>query len=348
MKILIIGNMGYVGPGVVSRLRNTFPNADLFGFDIGYFSSSLTNVCYLPEAKLNKQFFGDVREFPVEILRETDAVIYLAAISNDPMGEKFEQITYDVNYKSCIKIAHEAKKSGVKSFVFASSCSIYGTADENPKTEKDQLNPLTAYAHSKVLAEKGLESLADERFTITCLRFATACGSSLRLRLDLVLNDFIAGAVVSREINILSDGTPRRPLINVLDMAKALEWAIGRKSENGGDFLTVNTGSNAWNYQVKELAETVAEIIPDCTVYLNINAPPDKRSYKVCFDLYEQLAPNHQPEFTLTDTIKILYKHLTDMKFEDSNFRESKLMRLKMLDYLQSEGYLNEELKWKW
>jgi nucleoside-diphosphate-sugar epimerase len=348
MKILIVGNMGYVGPGVAGRLRRSFPNAELYGFDIGYFSGSLTLTDFLPEAKLNKQYFGDVREFPSEVLKEIDAVIYLAAISNDPMSAKYEEVTFDVNFKSCIKVAKEAKNFGVKAFVFASSCSIYGAADDHPKTEKDQINPLTAYARSKVLAENGLESLADSHFTVTCLRFATACGSSNRLRLDLVLNDFVAGAVVSNEINILSDGTPWRPLINVLDMATAIEWAIERKSENGGEFLSVNTGSNTWNYQVKELAEVVAEIIPDCKVSVNRNAPPDKRSYKVCFDLYQQLAPNHQPEFQLTETIKNLHKQLIDMRFEDSNFRESKLMRLKMLEYLQFSGLLNEQLKWKW
>ncbi len=348
MNILIIGNMGYVGPGVVSQLRKTYPDANLVGFDIGYFANYLTNVSFQPEVKLSKQIMGDVRKFPFEILKDFDAVVYLAAISNDPMGAKYEDITLEVNYKSCIRVAEKARDAGVKSFVFASSCSMYGAADDHAKTEKDQLNPLTAYARSKVFAERDLEPLANDGFTVTCLRFATACGISNRLRLDLVLNDFVAGAVASKEINILSNGTPWRPLINVLDMARAIDWAIDRSAENGGQFLAVNTGTNSWNYQVKELAHAVGKIVPGCNVTINEDAPPDKRSYKVNFDLYAKLAPNHQPVYDLDTTIKNLYQALTAMGFNDANFRESKLMRLKVLAGLQEEGYLNDQLGWTW
>ncbi len=348
MNILIIGNMGYVGPGVVSQLRKTYPDANLVGFDIGYFANYLTNVSFQPEVKLSKQIMGDVRKFPFEILKDFDAVVYLAAISNDPMGAKYEDITLEVNYKSCIRVAEKARDAGVKSFVFASSCSMYGAADDHAKTEKDQLNPLTAYARSKVFAERDLEPLARDGFTVTCLRFATACGISNRLRLDLVLNDFVAGAVASKEINILSNGTPWRPLINVLDMARAIDWAIDRSAENGGQFLAVNTGTNSWNYQVKELAHAVGKIVPGCNVTINEDAPPDKRSYKVNFDLYAKLAPNHQPVYDLEKTIKNLYQALTAMGFNDPNFRESKLMRLKVLAGLQEEGHLNDQLSWNW
>ncbi len=348
MNILIIGNMGYVGPGVVSQLRKTYPDANLVGFDIGYFANYLTNVSFQPEVKLSKQIMGDVRKFPIEILKDFDAVVYLAAISNDPMGAKYEDITLEVNYKSCIRVAEKARDAGVKSFVFASSCSMYGAADDHAKTEKDQLNPLTAYARSKVFAERDLEPLARDGFTVTCLRFATACGISNRLRLDLVLNDFVAGAVASKEINILSNGTPWRPLINVLDMARAIDWAIDRSAENGGQFLAVNTGTNSWNYQVKELAHAVGKIVPGCNVTINEDAPPDKRSYKVNFDLYAKVAPNHQPVYDLEKTIKNLYQALTAMGFNDPNFRESKLMRLKVLAGLQEEGHLNDQLSWNW
>ena len=348
MKILIIGNMGYVGPGVVKQLRVSYPEAELVGFDMGYFANRLTYTDILPEIRLDQQIFGDVRQFPVKLLTDVDAVIYLAAISNDPMGAKYEEITLDVNFRSCIKIAIQAREAGVKSFVFASSCSMYGAADLYAKTEKDSLNPLTAYARSKVFAEQELEPLANNNFTITCLRFATACGMSNRLRLDLVLNDFVAGAVASKEINILSDGTPWRPLINVLDMGRAIDWAITREPSNGGSFLAVNAGSNQWNYQVKELAEAVAEIVPGCKVTVNKNAEPDKRSYKVNFDLYAKLAPDHQPAHDLQTTIKILYEALTKMGMKDPKFRESKYMRLKVLAGLQENGFLNGNLTWTW
>lgn len=348
MKILITGNMGYVGPGVVSQLRETYPNAELIGFDTGFFAHCLTKPSFLPEGKLNRQIFGDVRNFDPEMLNNVDAIVYLAAISNDPMGNKFEEITMDVNYRSAIQMAKVGKDKGVKSFVYASSCSMYGTADDHAKVETDKLNPLTAYARSKVATEEELFSFAGNDLTVTCLRFATACGFSNRLRLDLVLNDFVAGAVASKRIDILSDGTPWRPLINVLDMARAIDWAVGRTAENGGEFLAVNTGSNAWNYQVKELAEAVAEVVEGCKVTVNPDAPPDKRSYKVNFDLFQKLAPNHQPLFDLKTSISSLYENLTLMGFNNPDFRESTLIRLKVLNKLQNENWLDNNLRWKW
>ena len=348
MKILIVGNMGYVGPGVVNLLRKNYPEAELVGFDIGYFASSLTNVEYQPEVKLDQQILGDVREFPYQLLNGVDAVVYLAAISNDPMSVIYKEMTMDINHRSCIRIAQKAREYGVKSFVFASSCSMYGEADDYAKTEGDTLKPLTAYARSKVAAEKDLEPLASENFTITCLRFATACGMSNRLRLDLVLNDFVAGAIISKEINILSDGTPWRPLINVLDMARAIDWGIGREASNGGEFLAINTGDSLWNYQIKELAQAVSEIVPGCKVTINQDALPDKRSYKVNFDLYKKLAPNHQPEYDLTTTIKGLYTSIVAMDLKDANYRESKYIRLKVLSSLRENQFLNKNLEWSW
>jgi nucleoside-diphosphate-sugar epimerase len=348
MKILIAGNMGYIGPSVTSQLRATFPQAELIGFDIGYFTHCLTNPSFLPEVKLNQQIFGDIRKFPEKILEGVDAVVDLAAISNDPMGKKYEEITLDVNYRAAVNLAKLSKKYGVKSFVYASSCSMYGAASDYPKKEGDEVNPLTAYARSKVYTEKELEPLADDNFKITALRFSTACGFSNRLRLDLVLNDFVAGALVNKEINILSDGSPWRPMINTKDMARAIEWGIIREKTNGGNFLAVNTGMNEWNNQIKPLAEAVAREISGVKVVVNPDAPPDKRSYMVNFDLYKKLAPNHQPIHDLTTTIREIKDNLLAMKFNDSNFRESGLIRLRVLDKLQQENYLNSNLEWNW
>jgi len=202
MKILITGNLGYVGSELVKLLRKTYPKAELIGFDIGYFSKNITNRDTAPEIYLDTQYYGDVRKFPDALLNGVDAVVQLAAISNDPIGNKFENVTLEVNYESVINIAKKAKKAGVKKIIFASSCSVYGFAEEDARTEESSVNPLTAYAKSKVLAERDLEPLAGDDFTVTCLRFATACGMSDRLRLDLVLNDFVAGAISSGVINI--------------------------------------------------------------------------------------------------------------------------------------------------
>ncbi len=338
--------MGYVGPGVVSQLRSAFPQATLIGYDMAYFAACLTHAAVLPESKLDVQLFGDVRTLPAQVLEGVDVVVHLAAISNDPMGSRFEEVTLEVNYQSSIRIAKMAKEAGAKAFVFASSCSMYGAAEDAAKTENSSLNPLTAYARSKVFTEKDLQPLADENFTVTCLRFATACGMSNRLRLDLVLNDFVAGAVATGKINILSDGSPWRPLIHVKDMARAIEWAVTRPAENGGTFLAVNAGTNAWNYQVKDLAAAVAEVIPGTEVSLNKDAAPDKRSYKVSFDLFQSLAPQHQPLYTLHQAIKELRDGLVAMDFKDGDFRNSLLMRLKVLNHLQEAEYINNQLEW--
>ena len=346
MKILVTGNMGYIGPSVIRQLRSSYPGATIVGLDIGYFAHCLTTNGILPECMLDLQYFKDVRFVEKETLKDVDAIIHLAAISNDPMGNTFEEVTLEVNHRASVELARKAKEVGVKTFVFASSCSMYGAAEDSARTEKAPLNPLTAYARSKVFTERDLEPLASKRFKVTSLRFSTACGMSDRLRLDLVLNDFMAGAVASKRITILSDGTPWRPLIDVKDMARAIDWAIRRDLVDGGEFLAVNVGRGEWNYQVKDLAETVAKVVSGVDVSINKNAPPDKRSYRVSFDLFRKLAPEFQPETDLMTSIKELKDGLEGSGFKDTNFRNSKYMRLKVLMDLRNKGLLTEKLEW--
>lgn len=345
-RILVTGNMGYVGPGVVSRLRNTFPDAVLIGADMGYFGHCLTGAAHLPEAKLDVQYFTDVRTLSAEVLRGVDSIVHLAAISNDPMGKAFEEVTYDINHKASVRLAQRAKEAGVRAFVFASSCSVYGYAEGAARDERSELNPLTAYAKSKINTETGVRDLASDDFIVTCLRFPTACGMSNRLRLDLVLNDFVAAALASRKIAILSDGTPWRPLIDVKDMARAIEWAIERSPANGGAFLSINAGRTEWNYQVKDLAETVQELIPGTEIDINQNAQPDKRSYRVDFSMYKRIAPDHQPQIDLRRSISEIKEGLEAMHFNDENFRNSDCIRLKVLAGLRQQDLLNESLEW--
>ncbi len=346
MNILITGNMGYVGPSVVRRFRALWPQANLTGLDMGYFASCLTNAQVLPECCIDRQVFGDVRCVPDGIFDGVDAVVHLAAVSNDPMGNRFESVTHDINHRASVGLATLAKRAGVKTFVFASSCSMYGSADDRPRNEDSPLNPLTAYARSKVATEQDLQAIADRHFSATSLRFCTACGMSDRLRLDLVLNDFVAGAVASGTINILSDGTPWRPLIDVEDMASAIEWAVQRGLSGDGGFLAVNVGRDEFNYQVKDLAEAVAAEIPGVTVSVNPNAQPDKRSYRVSFERFARLAPDHQPQFDLKTSIRRLRDGLTGMGFQDPQFRNSRLIRLKVLNELVDAGVLSDKLEW--
>jgi len=346
MKILITGNLGYIGPVVVKRLRQVLPNAILIGLDTGFFEDCLSvNNCdedYFP----HYQYYGDVRNVNLDFLTDVDAIIHLAAISNDPMGNKFRESTMNINYDGTVNLAQLAKEAKVKSFVFASSCSMYGNATLNAKIESDELNPLTVYAKSKVLSEQKLEGLADSEFIVTALRFSTAAGWSCRLRLDLVLNDFVSSAILNNEITILSNGEPWRPIIDVKDMARAFEWGIKRTPSLGGNFLAVNVGSNDANYKIKDLAELVAQVIPDTKISINPNASNDNRSYKVNFDLFNKLAPHHRPQLKLIDTISELKFGIEQMEFQTKNIYSTKYIRLNILNELIEKRKLNRDLSW--
>lgn len=345
MKILITGNLGYVGPVLIRHLRSALPTGTyLRGYDTGFFGHCLTACNYLPECWLDEQIFGDTRTMPAEILKGVDAVVHLAAISNDPMGKEFEQATAQINTGASVSIAKSAKQAGVSHFVFASSCSIYGAAGNAPKREDDTLNPLTAYAHSKVKTEEEIQKFADENFVVTSLRFATACGMSPRLRLDLVLNDFVANAHLSGVIKVLSDGSPWRPLVHVEDMARAMEWAIVRQPGAGDQYLAVNVGSRGWTWQMGELAQAVADVLGGVTVSINMDASPDKRSYTVDFSLFELLAPDHQPQTDFANSIEELLGGIKRLQFANADFRESSYIRLRMLREHLSAGRLDQQL----
>ena len=344
--ILITGNMGYVGPSVVARLRESYPDASLIGLDAGYFAHCLTGCSAIPERQLDRQHFGDVRAVSQSILDDVDAVVHLAAISNDPIGNAYDEVTLEVNYEATLRLAREAKAAGVRSFVFAGSCSIYGVSSDAVATEDSPARPLSRYAESKWLAEQALAELADGSFTVTSLRFGTACGMSDRLRLDVVLNDFVASAIATGKIAILSDGTPWRSLIHVTDMARAFEWAIDRDPSDGGEFLAVNAGSDEWNYRVRDLADEVARAIPGVEVSISESAEPDRRSYRVSFERFAALAPDHQPRVDIQTAIDGLREGLEGIQFADTDFRASTFIRLVVLQELRERGLVNDRLEW--
>ena len=346
-KILIVGNLGYIGSALIADLRKKYPKSYLTGFDIGYFSGCIFSPLGTSDYLLNEQLYGDVREFRYESLEGIDSVVYLAAISNDPMGNAYSEETHQINALSAINIAIEAKSRGVKSFVFASSCSIYGAGGDEIRTESSAVQPLTSYAKSKVEAENRLMNIADSKFVITCLRFATACGASPRLRLDLVLNDFVANALLNKKIDILSDGTPWRPLIAVQDMCEAIDWAINRSADNGGSFLPINTGFSDWNFTVKDIAQMVSNAILGTRININPAAQVDKRSYKVDFSLYQTLSGNISPRMSMTDTILALKYLISESDFKDQNYRDSLFIRLHALRSLVGKGLLDQSLQWK-
>lgn len=347
MRVLVTGNLGYVGSVLVKHLRTVLgPSAELWGYDIGYFARCLTVPPFssAPEVVLDTQYFGDVRSLRPELLKGVDAIVHLAAISNDPMGTRFSVPTDEINRGATVRLAQIAREAGVKTLVFASSCSVYGAAQGGqPRKETDELNPLTAYARSKIDSEMALRADNAGGLQIRCLRFATACGMSDRLRLDLVLNDFVASALATGEISVLSDGTPWRPLIDVSDMARAIEWALFHSAQED-DFLSVNVGSDDWNFQVSDLANAVAQAIPGTKVSINKEAQKDLRSYRVDFSKWRNLAPQHQPAKSLEKSISEIRDGLQHFGFSDRNFRESSYMRLKALDALISRGEINSSL----
>ncbi|MBB4571506.1 NAD-dependent epimerase/dehydratase family protein [Rhizobium leucaenae] len=344
MNIMITGNMGYVGPAVVSHIRQQLDDCTIIGVDTGLFGHCLTEPC-LPEHLVDVQIFSDVRDLTPDLFSGIDAVIHLAAISNDPMGVRFEKVTDEINHRATLRTAELAAESGVGRFVFASSCSMYGYAEAGARRETDPLNPLTAYARSKVAAEAGLRDISTRtNMIITALRFSTACGFSGRMRLDLVLNDFVASALSTGRVSVLSDGSPWRPLIHVRDMARAIEWALQRAEHDG--FLAINVGCEEWNYQVRELAEAVKAAMPGVDVDINANAPPDKRSYRVNFDLFRSLAPDHQPRMTLPAAVADIHDGLMVSGFKDANYRSSDLVRLNVLTRGIESGLLDDDVRW--
>jgi nucleoside-diphosphate-sugar epimerase len=345
-KILVTGNLGYVGPAVVGQLRKSYPDAFLAGLDAGYFAHCLTGCSAVPERDLDCQYFGDVRAVPSSLLDGTDAVVHLAAISNDPIGNAYDDITLEINHEATVRLASEARAAGARAFVFAGSCSIYGVSNDAVATEDSPARPLSRYAESKWLAEQGLRELANDTFNVTSLRFGTACGMSDRLRLDVVLNDFVASAIATGTITILSDGTPWRPLIHVSDMARAMDWAITRGRAEGGAFLAINAGSDEWNYRVRELADEVARVIPGVDVSVAGTGEPDRRSYRVSFERYQALAPDHQPEVDIRAAIQGLKEGLERTEFANPEFRSSPFVRLFVLEELRERELLNDRLEW--
>lgn len=346
MRVLITGNAGYVGPVAVTQLKDSHPNWTLEGFDAGFFAGSLSDPTAAPEAFLDRQYWGDLRDESTVPLEGVDAVIHLAGLSNDPMGNRFTELTEKINVRATEALIRRAQRAGVRSFVFASSCSMYGATSGDARTENDELNPLTPYARSKVAIEERLRASAGPSFSVTCLRFATACGASPRLRLDLVLNDFVATALSTGKVVVLSDGTPWRPLIDVKDMARAIEWSLTKRTDLSEAFVAVNTGSDEWNYQVRDLARHVADCIPGTMVELAAEAPSDARSYRVNFSLFRELAPEHQPMVTIKQSINRLVQHMQSGGDSFDWSRTGRFNRLHELQRLQDAGALDGNLRW--
>jgi nucleoside-diphosphate-sugar epimerase len=300
----------------------------------------------MPESLLNFQMFCDVRDLTIADLVGVDCVVHLAAVSNDPMGQTYEKATDDINHVASVDLGGLCKAAGVRHFIFASSASVYGVAADICN-ELCELNPQTAYAKSKVATERDLKSLASNDFMVTCLRFSTACGWSPRIRLDLVLNDFVSGALIDGEIRLISDGSPLRPLIATTDMARAITGAVLQAfSSDRSEFEAINIGSDNWNFTIGALAKRVGERMGDLKVVLGEKGGADTRSYALDFGKFRRLMPSWQPEATLELVIDELVSNLNVVLNRSTESTRASFIRLKTLDYLRGSGSLNQDLRW--
>ena len=340
MKILITGNLGYIGSFLVPYLKKKNKKNLIIGYDSGYFKPYITDKKN-DNLEPDIQIYKDIRDIHNKDLAGIDCIIHLCSLSNDPIGKRFEKITDKINYLSSKKLFQLAKKNKIKKFIFASSCSTYGFGGNLIKSENSKTKPLTAYARSKIKFEGFLKKNSTNKIQVTVLRFATACGYSPRLRLDLVLNDFVDSALKFKKIVIKSNGKPFRPLIDVEDMSKIIDWSINNNKKN---FLILNAGSNKNNFSVKEMALKVRKNFNNkVKIVLNDKIPDDKRSYKVNFDLLNKNYKSFRPK-TIDQSIsdlKISIKKLVKLKYKSKN-----LIRLNVLNNLIKKRKINKNLVW--
>ena len=334
MNILITGNLGYVGSELTTYLKKKDKNINIYGLDIGFFKK---NITMNKKDKIKKQYICDIRNFKSKYIKNIDTVVHLAAISNDPIGNMFKKQTYDINVKATKKLIEYCSNFKVKNFIFASSCSVYGFTNRICG-EKSQTKPLTAYAKSKVIVENYLQK--NFKYNSTCLRFATACGGSKRLRIDLVLNDFVASAIKKKKIILNSTGEAFRPLIDVHDMCKAILWSIKERNLIKKRFLCLNVGNSKNNFKIIDLAKKVRRKFKNMKIITN-NKNKDNRSYKASFSKYENLAKNYPINYSVNKSIISLNKILK--KYPKKKYNT--LVRLNYLKNLIKQNIISKNLK---
>lgn len=324
MKIFVTGHRGYIGTHLVELLKAA--GHSVTGCDLGLFDGCEWEPMPAADTDLRK----DVRSITKDDLDGHDCVMHLAAISNDPMGDMDPDLTYSTNREASIRLAKLAKEAGVGRYLFSGSCSVYGAGEKLDLDENDPLNPLTAYATSKIDTETAVKELADDGFTVAFLRNATAYGHSTNLRIDLVVNNLLGSALSFGEIRIMSDGTPWRPLIHCRDIARAFV------AFNDADAATiqgqaVNVGGNSENYQVKDVADQVKRLIPTADVTFTGEVGADPRNYRVKFDMLNRLLPDFELEYDLVKGMEELHRKMVEHKFGAKDFESDQFVRLRTL-----------------
>jgi nucleoside-diphosphate-sugar epimerase len=342
MKILVTGTEGYIGSRLVPWLVKA--GHEVSGLDIGFYRDGCLYLDPVGEPVCSATLFKDLRSVTPEDFEGFDAVVHLAELSNDPLGQNRPEITFEINHKGSIRIAQAAKQAGVRRFVYASSCSVYGVGSGDYLDETTPTNPQTAYAKCKVMVERDLAPMATDGFSVVFLRNATAYGPSPRMRFDIVLNDLCALAWTTKRIAMVSDGSPWRPIVHVEDICEAMRCAVEAPAATVNREV-FNVGRTDENFRIREIAQTVAEVFPGCDVTVG---PPsaDNRSYRVSFSKIETKLPRFAARWTAQAGAEELRRLFTRIEFTPSEYQFRAFTRLKQLKYLQRTGQIDEDLRW--
>jgi nucleoside-diphosphate-sugar epimerase len=339
MRILLTGNKGYIGAVMAPMVAAA--GHEVVGLDSDLFEQCSFGPDMVPFPTIRK----DLRDIELRDVQGFDAVIHLAGLSNDPLGNVDPNLTYDINHHSSVHLAELARKAGVKRFLFSSSCSTYGAAGDKILNEEAQFNPVTPYARSKVLVEQEVSKLATDRFSPVFLRNATAYGVSPRLRFDLVLNNLVAWAFTTGRVYIKSDGTPWRPIVHIEDISRAFVAALAAPVEAIHN-QALNIGRSEENYQIRDLANIVKETVPGCTIDYAPDAGPDTRCYRVDFSRVTRVMPGFQPQWTARRGAQQLYEAYQKVGLSLEEFEGARYMRIDHLRGLLKTGALDSSFRW--
>ena len=324
MKVFVTGHRGYIGSHLVDILKQE--GHTVVGCDVGLFDGCE----WEPLTPADVDLVKDVRKIEHVDLDGCDAVMHLAAISNDPMGALDSHLTFDVNRDASIRLARIAKEAGVPRYLFAGSCSVYGKGEKLDLDESDPLNPLTAYAQSKIETEQEVSKMADENFSPVYLRNATAYGHSPVLRIDLVVNNLLGSALSYGEIRIQSDGSPWRPLIHCRDIARAFV-ALASAPRDVVHDKAINIGANSENYQVKDVGDQVQRLVPEAKITYTGEVGADPRNYRVKFDYLYSLLPDFKLAYNLVSGMEELHRKMVEHGFSKKDFEGDQFVRLRTL-----------------